>query len=88
MEKAIKDLDNEIAEMKKQTRKSLKLQDRLSLESQIRDLEAKRNKQRFDLYSEQDKVDERKDALITETQGKLKQNVKAEHIFTIIWRVV
>ncbi len=45
------------------------------------------NKQRFDLYSKQDEVDEHKEALIAGTKEKLRQNVRIDHNFTIMWRV-
>jgi len=88
MEKSIKNLDGEIAELKKAIRHTAKLQDRLALEKQVKELEAKRNGQRYDLYSEQDKIDKKKDELINGTQKKLDQHIRDELLFTIKWEVV
>lgn len=88
MEKTIKDMDGEITELRKQARKSARLEDRLAVEKQIKELESKRNQQRFDLYAEQDKIDKNKETLIAETQAKLKQNVRIDTVFTIKWRIV
>ena len=88
MEKNIKNMDGEIADLRKQARKSAVLKDRLALEKKIRELEAKRNKQRFELYTEQDKIDQQKEKLIVDTQEKLRQEVRNNTIFNIRWSVV
>lgn len=87
MEKGLKELDGRIAELKKAARKPVKLQEKLELQEQIAALEDKRNKQRFDLYSEQDEIDRRKEALIEETKGRLRQKVNGRRVFAIKWRV-
>ncbi len=88
MEKNIKNMDGEIAELRKQARKSVVLKDRLAIEKKIKELESKRNKQRFELYTEQDKIDQQKENLIKETQEKLRQQVNSNTIFDIRWRVI
>ena len=87
MEKGLRELDGRIAELRKQARKPMKLQEKLALQEQIAALEDKRNKQRFDLYSEQDDIDRKKEALIGETKGRLTQTVNGRQVFAIKWRV-
>lgn len=87
MEKGLKDLDGRIAELKKAARKPIKLQEKLELQEQIAALEDKRNRQRFDLYTEQDEIDRKKEALIEETRGRLTQTVNGRRVFAIQWRV-
>lgn len=87
MEKSIKNMDNEIAELKKQSRKTAVLKDRLAIEKKINTIEIKRNKQRFDLYAEQDKIDQKKEKLIGETKEKLQQNVTNNNIFYLRWNI-
>lgn len=87
MEKSIKNMDNEIAELKKQSRKTAVLKDRLAIEKKINTIEIKRNKQRFDLYAEQDKIDQKKDKLIGETKEKLQQNITNNNIFYLRWSI-
>ena len=88
MEKNIKNMDNEIAELRKQARNSSVLKDRLTIEKKIIELETKRNKQRFDLYTDQDKIDRQKEELVKETQEKLKQNVTSKTIFNMKWNII
>ena len=87
MEKGLKDLDGRIAELKKAARKPVKLQEKLELQEQIAALEDKRNKQRFDLYSEQDDIDRKKETLIEETKGRLTQTVNGRRVFAIKWMI-
>ena len=88
MEKNIKNMDSEIAELRRQARRTVVLKDRLAIEKKIKELESKRNKQRFELYTEQDKIDQQKEKLIVDTQEKLKQEVRNNIVFRIRWSVV
>ena len=51
-------------------------------------MEKKRNTMRRDLYQMQDDVDEKKEALIAEIEGRLKQEIKLESLFTVRWNMV
>ena len=44
-------------------------------------------RQRKSLFAAQDKVEDEKDKLITNIEGRLQQKVAAEEVFTIRWRV-
>lgn len=87
MEKSIKNMDSEIAELKKQSRKTAVLKDKLAIEKKINTIETRRNQQRFDLYSEQDKIDQKKEKLIGETIEKLQQNITSNNIFYLRWNI-
>lgn len=88
LEKSIKNLDTEITELKKSVRKIIKLPEKLEMQKQINELETKRNTQRFDLFTEQDKIDKQKEELITNTQKRLEQSVSEQLVFVIKWEVV
>ena len=88
MEKGIKDMDDEIAELRKQSRKTAILKDKLAIEKKINTIETKRNKQRFDLYSEQDKIDQKKEELIKEAMEKIQPKINSKIIFYLRWNIV
>lgn len=88
MEKNIKNLDVEIAELKKTVRKITDLPKKLEMQRQIKELEGKRNQNRLDLYSEQDKIDKQKETLIDDTAKRLEQIVSDRLVFVIMWKII
>ena len=54
----------------------------------IKDMEAKRNKMRRELFESQDLVDKQKEELIEKIEAKLNQKITEEELFTIRWRLV
>ena len=88
LETKIKKMDLDIRMMKAEAKKQQKLSEKLELNKKIKDLEAKRNKLRFELYEEQDKLDELKDSLIDRVSERLKQSLTYEKVFTIKWSLV
>jgi len=40
------------------------------------------------LYEAQDEIDKQKENLLDEVEGRLKQNISEEELFTIKWRIV
>lgn len=88
IEKNLKNIDNELVRLKQESRKAVKLNEKLAIQKLVKDFEAKRNKQRFDLYVEQDKIDDQKEKLIEDTQKLLEQIIEVDLIFIIKWRIV
>ena len=66
----------------------LKLEDKLNMQKEIKELEKKRNNLRFNLFEEQDKVDEKKEKLIENIENKMKQKIDIEELFSIKWKIV
>ena len=66
----------------------LKLEDKLNMQKEIKELEKKRNNLRFNLFEEQDKVDEKKEKLIEDIENKMKQKIDIEELFSIKWKIV
>jgi adenine-specific DNA-methyltransferase len=87
LEREIKELDRQIKETRRAATAALSLEEKLSGQKQIRTLEAQRNEKRRSLFDAQDKIDEHRQALITDIEGKLQQKVELTAVFTIQWEV-
>jgi len=87
LEQSVKDLEKDIREVRKQAKTALTLEDKLQFQKQQRDLEAKRNKLRKELFDRQDEVDVRRDQLIVSLEDKLVQKISGEEIFTVKWNL-
>ncbi len=85
LEREIKELEFEIKVAKGNAKKSLSLGEKVSLQRQVKDLEAKRNTKRRGYFEAQDKIEQQKDALLTEIEERLKQEITEEVLFTIRW---
>lgn len=66
----------------------MKLEDKLNAQKTIKEMEAKRNKMRRELFESQDLVDKQKEELIEKIEAKLNQKISEEELFTILWRLV
>jgi hypothetical protein len=53
----------------------------------IKELTAARNQRRKDLFIAQDEVEARREALIADIEGKLKQKQELTQLFAIRWRL-
>lgn len=88
LDKEIKDLDAEIKLRKSEAKRMLNLEAKVKAQRGIKDLEKKRSEKRQTLYEAQDTIDDRKENLLNEIEGRLKQNIKATELFTIKWTIV
>lgn len=88
LEIELKQLDKDIKTLKTESKKILKLEDKLNAQKTIKEMEAKRNKMRRDLFDSQDLVDKQKEELIEKIEAKLNQKISEEELFTIRWRLV
>ena len=88
LEIQIKDLDIEIKQFKAESRNQAKLEKKLQIQRIVKKLESKRSDMRKKLYEAQDEIDKQKENLLDEVEGRLKQNISEEELFTIKWRIV
>lgn len=88
LERELKQLDADIREAKKERKAAADLSSKLEWERKLRSFESRRAERRRALYEEQDKIEERRDSLITEVERKLRQTSGIEDIFMIRWRIV
>ncbi|MGN0031221.1 MAG: SNF2-related protein [Candidatus Gastranaerophilaceae bacterium] len=88
LEIELKQLDKDIKTLKTESKKILKLEDKLNAQKTIKEMEAKRNKMRRELFESQDLVDKQKEDLIEKIEAKLNQKISEEELFTIRWRLI
>ena len=88
LEIELKQLDKDIKTLKTESKKILKLEEKLQAQKVIKEMESKRNKMRRDLFDSQDLVDKQKEDLIEKIEAKLNQKISEEELFTIRWRLI
>ena len=84
----LKELDDEIKEIKRQARLAPNLPEKLKLEKEKRQLESQRDEAWREYDSAAKDIEKKKDGLIDEIEKKLKQKISEEKLFTIRWKIV
>jgi adenine-specific DNA-methyltransferase len=88
LEREIKELDRQVKEARRTATLALTLEEKLAGQKQIRVLEAARNEKRRSLFNAQDQVDNQRDALIQQIEGKLTQKAFLRRLFCLRWKIV
>jgi superfamily II DNA or RNA helicase len=88
LEIELKELDKEIKFRKTEAKKIPNLEEKVSAQRHIKELEKKRNTLRMNLYQAQDEVDVRKEKLIEDIEARLKQKLERNELFLIRWKVI
>jgi len=83
LEIQIKDLDLEIKQLKAESRKLAKLEDKVKAQRHIKKLEQKRTDFRRELFDAQDAIDKDKDGLLDDVEKRLRQTTSTETLFSI-----
>ena len=63
------------------------LQDKLEAQKKLKSLEGTRHKKRRELFDAQDEVDKKRDGLIGQIEGQLRQRHEVMPVFTVRWRL-
>jgi superfamily II DNA or RNA helicase len=87
LEVQLKDLNARIKQLTKDSRLAPVLEIKLVFQKEKRELEAQRKTRQRELYEAEDRIDARKEGLITEVESRLKQDAEAVELFTIRWEV-
>ena len=88
LEQAIKEADRQIKEVRSTAATAATLDEKLHWQKQQRELEARRNQLRRDLFDQQDLIEARRNELITGLEVQLKQQMNELTLFTIEWELV
>lgn len=87
LETDLKELDKEIKLTKREARRVVTLEEKVTLHRKAKDLEKQRSNKRRRLFEAQDEVDLRKEDLLSAVENRLQQRVGIHEIFTIRWRI-
>ena len=85
LEREIKELDRKIKETRTRSKGAATLADKLQAQKEQRDLEAQRDKKRRDLFNRQDEIQARRDQLIEDLEGQLRQELTQRTLFACEW---
>ncbi len=87
LEHEIKELDKQIRELRRSAALAQSLQDKLTHQKQLRELERRRNVKRRELFDAQDAIDTQREELIGKIEKQLKHTSTVQALFTIRWRL-
>lgn len=85
LERELKDLDQAIRDLRRQSATAVALADKLEAQRGIKDIERKRNRKRRDLFEEQDNIDEQRSELIAGIERQLSTTHRYERLFSVRW---
>lgn len=88
LEQEIKETDREISEVRRTAKLAPDLNEKLHWQKRQKVLEKLRNKKRRELFDRQDEVDDQREKLIAELEGKMNQNIEQKDLFSITWEVI
>jgi adenine-specific DNA-methyltransferase len=85
LEQELKELDRQIREARRSAQMTAALAEKLSIQKQVRELEAARARKRRELFDAQDRIDKQRQDLIETIERKLQQDCKVTPVFTVRW---
>ena len=88
LEIELKRMDIDIKTMKTNAKKILKLEEKIKMQRDIKNLEKKRNQMRQKLFQAQDEVDVRKEGLLEKVEAQLKQKIDIKTLFIIKFEII
>lgn len=83
----LKELDQQIKEIKRQARFATNLPEKLQLEKKRRQLESERDEAWREYDKAAKEIERNKDALIEDVERHLQQSVEEEELFFIQWEI-
>ena len=83
----LKELDEEIENLKKEARYSPNLQEKLQKQKQIRGLEKKRDETWKTYDADAQEINKKRDQLIDEIESRMEQKITINKVFSIKWRL-
>lgn len=87
LEHEMRELDKQIREVRRSAALAQSLQDKLTYQKQLRDLERRRNVKRRELFDAQDAIDKQREELIGKIEKQLMHTSTIQPLFTVRWEV-
>ena len=87
-EEGLRDTKARIAQLKRDARKAATLQEQSGIQNELRELERRQRKQRQDIFSVEDEIIERRDALIEQLEKRIQQHTETTNLFTLRFCVI
>ena len=87
-EEGLRDTKARIAQLKRDARKAVTLQEQSEIQNELRELERRQRKQRQDIFSVEDEIIERRDALIEQLEKRIQQHTETINLFTLRFSVI
>jgi hypothetical protein len=87
-EEALKDTKAKLAQLKRDSRKAVTLEEQSALQKQISETEKLQRRLRQEMFNVEDDIIEKRDAIIADLEAKLTQKTTTECLFAIRWQVV
>lgn len=88
LEREIKQMDQELKELKKSQKLAATLEEKTKLYREVKDLESKRIAKRRSLFEAQDEIDAQKEKLLESVEARLQQEQRLDELFYIRWNLV
>lgn len=88
IEQEIKEIDRQIKEVRRTAASAPTLEEKLSWQKRQRELESTRTKFRRELFNKQDEIEAKRNNIISQLEGQLKQKVKEHTLFCIQWELI
>ena len=85
---SLKELDDQLKELKKQVRQASSLPDKLALQRQARKIETRRDEAWREYDQQAREIETKKDQLLDSVEEKLRTEIVDEQLFAVSWSVV
>jgi hypothetical protein len=86
-EKALQDTKEQIKALRRQARQAVTLEEQHIIQEKLQKLERQQRRQRQEIFSAEDEIMHKRDALIESLEKRLAQRTEIEALFTIRWVV-
>ena len=87
-EEALKNTKARIAQLKRDARKAVTLQEQDGIQRELSELERKQRRQRQEIFEVEDEIIAKRDELIASLQQRLQEKTSHETLFSVRWQVI
>jgi len=87
-EEALKNTKARIAQLKRDARKAVTLQEQDGIQRELSELERKQRRLRQEIFAVEDEIIAKRDELIASLQQRLQEKTSSETLFSIRWQVI